>query len=135
MRKYGLVTVIALMLAGCMNNIEASTSSIAANEQNRVIAMTKQLVSDRMRDPEATRFKNSFQTYRTAKGDYIVCGTLNAKNAMGGYVGYKPFYARIRNNALEAFQIPSETDDYDVVLNAVKKNCSDAAAGKIMVSS
>ncbi len=28
---------------------------------------------------------------------WFLCGTINAKNRMGGYVGAKPFYAMIKN--------------------------------------
>lgn len=31
---------------------------------------------------------------------WYVCGTLNAKNRMGGYVGVKPFYALIRHGSV-----------------------------------
>ena len=81
-------------------------------KNGRVVATAKSLVADRMRDPEATRFKDEIYAYQTSYGDYIVCGTLNAKNAMGGYVGYKPFYVRIRNNAIESFVVPGEGDQY-----------------------
>ncbi|MEO3480667.1 hypothetical protein AAFO90_23800 [Phaeobacter sp. CAU 1743] len=115
-----------------MNHIEAETTPV---KDPRVVATAKTLVAERMRDPEATRFKQNFQAYRTKQGDYIVCGTLNAKNAMGGYVGYKPFYVRMRNNQIEAFKLPSETDEYNIMLNNVRKTCSDAAAGMLMVGS
>lgn len=124
-----------IALSGCMNNIEATTSPVNPSKERQVVSLAKTLVADKMRDPEATRFKESFQTYQTNRGDFVVCGTVNGKNAMGGYVGYKPFYARIRNNTLVAFQLPSESDEYGIVLNAVKKSCADAATGKLMVSS
>lgn len=132
MRLIGLGAVAAMLLAGCVNNIEAETKPI---NDGRVIALAKRLIADRMRDPEATRFKNEFSSFQTKQGDYIVCGTLNGKNAMGGYVGYKQFYARIRNNSLEAFILPGEDDQYGIAANVVAQNCRDAAAGKIMVGS
>jgi len=88
-----------------------------------------------MRDPEATRFKSDFSAYQTSVGDYIVCGTLNAKNAMGGYVGYKPFYMRIRNNSIEALVLPSENEYAAALANQVREACANAATGKVMTSS
>lgn len=128
-----LMGLAALSVAGCvMNTIEAQTTPT----NNRAIIQTAEaLVAERMRDPEATRFRDEKSAYMTSAGDYIVCGTLNAKNAMGGYVGYKPYYVRIRNGSIVAFQIPSESDEYNIVLNAVNQTCLDAAAGKVMVSS
>ena len=133
MMKRALLTLTALLLSACvMNTIEAETVPI---KDRAVIEKAKGLVADRMRDPEATRFKDDVSAYMTKQGDYIVCGTLNAKNAMGGYVGYKPFYVRIRGGAVAAFTVPSEMDEYNIQLNAVIKSCADAAKGKVMVSS
>lgn len=133
MRIFGVVVTVAFILSGCVaNNIEAETKPI---KDSRVINLAKTLVSERMRDPEATRFKNGFSAYQTKRGDYIVCGTVNAKNAMGGYVGYKQFYVRIRNNEIAAFNLPDENDEYGIVASTIKKVCTDAAAGKLMVSS
>jgi hypothetical protein len=36
--------------------------------------------------------------FGTVKYGWVVCGTLNAKNRMGGYVGAKPFYIMIHYN-------------------------------------
>lgn len=132
MRFIGMGAVAALLLAGCVENIEAETKPI---NDSRVIALAKRLVADRMRDPEATRFKNEFSSFQTKQGDYIVCGTVNGKNAMGGYVGYKQFYARIRNNSLEGFILPDGNDGYGVTARRVADACRDAASGKIMVGS
>lgn len=46
-----------------------------------------------------------FGLYKVKESDWlkfgwIVCGTVNAKNKMGGYVGAQPFYAVIRNNVV-----------------------------------
>jgi hypothetical protein len=133
LKGFGLA-IITASLMGCIdpNTIEASTTPInSASEVNRA----QQLVSERMRDPEATRFKPEYQAYRTSVGDIIVCGTLNGKNAMGGYVGYKPYYVRIRNGSIQAFSTVSENDEYSFELNEIQTACADAAAGTIMVGS
>jgi len=50
------------------------------------IATAKRLVTERMKDPESVNFG---KVVRRDNG--IVCGYVNAKNAMGGYVGEKGF--------------------------------------------
>lgn len=45
----------------------------------------QQVVAEMMRDPEATRFR------RVYVWNGALCGELNAKNGMGGYVGYQNF--------------------------------------------
>jgi hypothetical protein len=132
--RVAVLLVGVLGISGCVDNntIEAQTTP---TKDPAAFKMAKRLVSDRMRDPEATRFKPNYKAYRTKNGDFIVCGTLNAKNAMGGYVGYKPFYVRIRNGAIEALQLPSEGDHYGLAVTKVQQACSEAANGRIMVSS
>ena len=132
MKKHISIILAAVVLVGCRNNIPVTTTFI---NDNQVISMAKTLIADQMRDPEATKFKEAMSVYSTSGGDYIVCGTVNGKNAMGGYVGYKPFYARIRNGQMASFMLPSENDKYDIVLNQVVKSCSQAASGSMKVSS
>ena len=121
-----------LTLAGCMNTIEATTTPIRSNA---VFAEAQRLAADKMRDPEAARFKSEYTAYRSSAGDTIVCGTMNGKNAMGGYVGYKPFWIRVRNGNVMSFRVPSEGDDYGFEAQVITKTCADASAGTVMVSS
>ena len=127
------ITLIAttFTLAGCLNTIETTTTPIRSNA---VFAEAKRLAADKMRDPEATRFKPEYTAYRSSAGDTMVCGTMNGKNAMGGYVGYKPFWIRIRNGNVMAFTIPGEDEDATYVLQDVIKACANASAGTVMVS-
>lgn len=48
----------------------------------------KKAVSSQLYDPDSAKFEG------LTKGveDYIVCGQVNAKNRMGGYVGARPFF-------------------------------------------
>ena len=130
-RIIALITT-TFTLAGCLNTIEVTTAPIRSNA---VFAEAKRLAADKMRDPEAARFKSEYTAYRSSAGDTIVCGTMNGKNAMGGYVGYKPFWIRIRNGKVMAFNIPGEDDDYGIDAQRVTKSCADASAGTVMVGS
>lgn len=133
--KNVLLCLATLIISGCgvdVNTIEAQTT---LSNDRVAINRAEALVAQRMRDPEATRFLDEKRAFTTSNGDYIVCGTVNAKNAMGGYVGYKPYYVRIRNDSIASLIVPSEGDQAGIDLNYVIKVCSEAAAGKIMVSS
>lgn len=55
-------------------------------EARAAIARAKTVVADEMKDPGSAQFRGVF-TYR----DLMVCGEVNAKNAFGGYVGFKRF--------------------------------------------
>jgi hypothetical protein len=59
----------------------------AADEQAAAeVAAMQEKVRDLMRDPESARFRNLRRVGQT------LCGEINAKNAMGGYVGYRHFH-------------------------------------------
>lgn len=45
-------------------------------------------VKDRLKDPDSAVFKEDKKIF-----DRLYCGQVNAKNAMGGFVGYKPYVA------------------------------------------
>lgn len=92
-------------------------------------AKAKHAISEKMREPEATRFKPEYSAYSLSNGDVVVCGTVNGKNAYGGYVGYRPFYIRFRNEAVQSVHF---SDD---VVGFVTKVCSDAAQNQLMISS
>lgn len=51
-------------------------------------------VADRLRDPEAARFRN-VQGVTYGSDHRAICGEFNGKNAYGGYIGFAPFYAEI----------------------------------------
>lgn len=42
-------------------------------------------------DPESARFRALF--FNEFNGSQYLCGEVNARNRMGGYVGYRRFYA------------------------------------------
>lgn len=47
-------------------------------------------VRERLKDPESARF-GTMAAAKTAKRGILVCGMVNAKNALGGYAGAAPF--------------------------------------------
>jgi len=57
----------------------------AAPGDAALIAKSKTMMADRFSDPDSAKFRKVF----VIKG--TVCGEVNAKNLMGGYVGYRRF--------------------------------------------
>lgn len=49
-------------------------------------------------DSGSVMYRNT-QAYRLANGDIAYCGERNARNRMGGFVGYTPFYVRFTPSA------------------------------------
>lgn len=71
----------------------ASVSAFAKGENyGALVAKAKAEVSKDFKDPEGARYRNlGIYKSQTGKGGVSVCGEVNAKNAYGAYVGYKPF--------------------------------------------
>ena len=67
--------------------------------------LAKEAVKLKLNDPDSAQFRNMRRVSLS-----VVCGELNAKNAMGGYVGYTAF--RVRNNTDD---LAASASDMDVV--------------------
>lgn len=56
-----------------------------------VIHQHRKLVLAKLNDPDSAQFRNEKLKGSWTVGGSILCGEINAKNAMGGYVGFVPF--------------------------------------------
>ncbi|WP_462402288.1 hypothetical protein [Pseudomonas sp. Marseille-QA0332] len=71
MRRLALVALAGVILAGCGNSD---------------IERAREAVSEQLTDPSSAQFRNEW-----SKKDGWVCGEVNSKNVMGGYVGFKRY--------------------------------------------
>lgn len=71
----GLVAVAVLVSTGQISNWIDPYSS------------AKSAVKEKLVDPASSQFKN------VSNKSFTYCGEVNAKNSMGGYTGFKKFYA------------------------------------------
>jgi len=74
-----IAAVVLLALAGCRYIPGTEASKIAEGESQ---------VRDALADPNSAEFRNL--SIREVTG--AVCGEVNAKNRMGGFVGFTRFY-------------------------------------------
>lgn len=51
------------------------------------IELARQRIIDLLKDPESARFKEVY----VARDGVSICGAVNSKNSMGGYVGFQRF--------------------------------------------
>lgn len=56
-----------------------------------LIAEAKESIKNQLKDPYSAVFENIY-IGRAANGAPVVCGTVNAKNSYGAYVGRQAFY-------------------------------------------
>lgn len=54
------------------------------------IQEAKIIVSDSLTDPESAQFRK-LEVIDKGNDKFVVCGEVNARNRMGGYVGYRTF--------------------------------------------
>ena len=54
---------------------------------------------------------------------WIVCGTVNSKNRMGGYSGRLPFFTLFQGNHLVTF-IPGESDSRSFLNDDIQRACN-----------
>lgn len=87
--RASLTAAITAIIAALLTapSIGASDSTAKNYPTADLIAGGKQAVRDLLRDPESAIFEDVRQV------GYTTCGTVNARNAYGGYVGRKPFAA------------------------------------------
>jgi hypothetical protein len=62
----------------------------ATPEETAVVA---EAVRHRLKDPDSMQLENVRVGPGKTAGSLTVCGEVNARNAMGGYVGMRTFYA------------------------------------------
>lgn len=68
--------------------------------QKQAIIEAQKVVADKLKDPEAARFRNVVvRNYLEGK---IICGEVNGKNSYGAYVGYRTFAASAWGAVLES---------------------------------
>jgi hypothetical protein len=104
MRSQAIVASVAILLTGCAVSAPHTDYQAVppdANTPRRELTVTEKKfmaegLSKDFKDPPSAQFRwmqipvpslpNSIVSY---------CGTVNAKNSYGGYVGFKPFIARV----------------------------------------
>ena len=86
MNKYFTAILLALT---------ATTSFANQNAINTI----KSTIKSTLKDPDSAIFKD-VKIVTNSKGEKSICGSYNAKNSYGGYVGYKGFSADIKTGTM-----------------------------------
>lgn len=71
-----LILAFSVTLAGCQK----------PNQESREDVLKKR-VAETLTDPLSAQFRNT----KLSPDQKFLCGEINAKNKMGGYVGFRPF--------------------------------------------
>ncbi|PKN20913.1 MAG: hypothetical protein CVU71_03800 [Deltaproteobacteria bacterium HGW-Deltaproteobacteria-6] len=110
MKKILTIFAIFLFIAGCaaqsrqLTQEEMNPGPVPTNYEQAI----KNIVNPHLVDPYSAvyTFNKPSSGRNTMSGviyGWHVCGTVNAKNRMGGYSGANPFYAMIKNDTVVRF--------------------------------
>jgi hypothetical protein len=65
-----------------------------AKEVAKETPSTEELIKSKLTDPDSARFRNVMAVRpKSFSSGFLFCGEVNAKNQLGGYVGFQPFLA------------------------------------------
>ena len=92
MRKWTFASIAVFAtfgLHGCAENSE--DGQLSRKDKAELVSITKEIVAIHLSDPDSARFRN-MGVYEKPLGGFVVCGEVNGKNRLGGYVGYRRFF-------------------------------------------
>lgn len=82
MKRIFLTIVISLFLASC------------GDSDKKMVEIGEKVLRDSLKDPGSAVFESRY--VKSSSNDGFVCGTVNAKNSYGGYVGKRNYYVYIK---------------------------------------
>ena len=128
-----LAALPLLALAGCVNvndtPVNTRPSPVSAADRGYVQAA----VIDGMKDPGSAQLRN-LVAYDLSDGQgRAICGEVNGKNAFGGYVGFQPFFLRVKDGKLVS-NYAGSGDPNDLDRFMAEKGCGEAATGQMKVA-
>jgi hypothetical protein len=109
---------------------EAAAAKKRATDE--FVGKSKQLLVDSLKDPDSARFSNLIIAERSE--GKLLCGSINARNSFGGYVGAKKFYVLWAGAAPAAPEVYTDGDivkRLDARLDQLKPSSSDSIGSQI----
>lgn len=87
--------------------ITASLGGCSVYEEHQFKHEAIDALKHSLSDPESAEFRGLRVVVRE-QIEFVLCGEINAKNRMGGYVGYRPFFVMALANDHERVVIQTE---------------------------
>ena len=81
---------------GCTAPNAPETTQSESDPADAVISACQEALTDQLKDPHSAQFED-VQAFEGV--GWLVTGKMNAKNAMGGYVGFAPFRCEASKDA------------------------------------
>jgi hypothetical protein len=125
MKLVPLLVAMLFVLSGCVETRPVSVAPAQASDA--ALSVAKAYMADRLKDPESMKIRRVAH-FRTAEGDRIVCGEMDARNSFGGYNGYSTFYVRLEGNAVKRAHFGEDARW------AAQAGCDQARTGVVQVA-
>jgi len=138
--KYLLMVLIVFIFGGCASNQltydvirDANYGHLPPNNYKNII---KNRLDNRLFDPMSAVYQFEMPSKGYVKGNIFygtsltfgwkVCGKINAKNRLGGYVGYAPFFVLFKDGKIAYLFMgePFGSDKYGIVNRNIIKACN-----------
>ncbi len=85
-----LIFSISALLSGCASTMPAPPQTSKISVSREELSAIETGLRESLKDP-GSMVLGSVAAASSGDGIVYVCGTVNAKNSFGGYVGYQPF--------------------------------------------
>lgn len=105
-------------------SVALMVSTGCKDRQSPLVTGAENAVRQMLKDPGSVEFRNvSVIQLSTAEGDApIVCGEFNARNSLGGYVGFEPFAWHPDGKLITKALFP--TADLSILYKGIETLCS-----------
>jgi hypothetical protein len=80
------VLAVALSLSACTGSMNYSPDKFTDNDK----AIMEKSFRQNLADPSSVQVQG-VTVFQSPNGNRMICGSFNAKNAFGGYIGYQQF--------------------------------------------
>lgn len=119
--QFQVPIIVCLVLTACATgptSEEIASADYGPKPENPQ-SVAEEWIKERLIDPESARFDHLplRQGYSRLMGagtefGWVQCGTVNAKNRMGGYTGRQQYFVTIRNGVVVQGYVDSPTSEY-----------------------
>ena len=99
--------------------IAESNEVVSGMSDEKLIEIAKETTANGLKDPNSAQFRRL--EVKNFRGNRIVCGEVNGKNAYGGYVGFKRFIGGVAG-----FQIEETGGKYPDINRAANAGITEA---------
>jgi len=98
-----LVNFVMLALVGCAGGRPSFITKLEQSPRYYLSAAEEKAVQDsvaaQLKEPLSAIFSGMVASKET-NGSILVCGSVNAKNSLGGYTGMQPYYVALKNGVV-----------------------------------